>query len=164
MLPKHKSSRLLQQKILRVLLLLFSRVWSLRQLGLHHIRPPCPSLYPGACSNSCPSSRWCHPTISPSAVPFSSRPQSFPASGSFPRRQIFTSGGQRTGASASTSVLPVTIQGLFLLGLTGLISLLTPLKRLFQHHSSKASVFQRSVFFMDHSHIHTWLLEKPSLW
>ena len=68
---------------------------------------PCPSPAPGAYSNSCPSSRWCHPTISSSVVPFSSCPQSFPASGSFPRSQLFISGGQHTGASASVSVLPM---------------------------------------------------------
>ena len=74
--------------------------------GLQHARLPCPSPTPGACSNSCPSSRWCHPTISSSVVPFSYL-QSFPASGSFPRSQFFSSGGQSIGASASTSVLPM---------------------------------------------------------
>ena len=80
---------------------------------------PCPSTTPGACSNSCPSHQWCHPTISSSVVPFSSCPQSFPASGSFPRSQFFTSGGQSVGVSASATVLPMTIQDLFPLGLTG---------------------------------------------
>ena len=74
---------------------------SLQPHGLQHARPPCPSPSPGAYSNSCPSSRWCHPTISSSVVPFSSCPQSFPASGSFPVSQFFASGGQRIGASAS---------------------------------------------------------------
>ena len=74
--------------------------------GLQHARLSCPSPTPRACSNSCPSSRWCHPTISSSVVPFSSCLQSFPASGSFLRSQFFTSGGQSIGASASTSVLP----------------------------------------------------------
>ena len=91
--------------------------------GLQHTRPPCPSLSPRACPNSCPSSRWCHPAIASSVVPFSSCPQSCPASGSFPRSQLFTSGGQSTGASALVSVLPVNLQGWFLLGWTGLISL-----------------------------------------
>ena len=91
--------------------------------GMHHARPPCPSPTPKACSNSCPSSKWCHPTISSSVVPFSSCLQSFPASGSFPVSQLFTSGGQSTGASASSSVLPMNIQDWFLLRLTGLISL-----------------------------------------
>ena len=95
---------------------------SLRPHGLQHARPPCPSPAPGVCSNSCPSSQWCYPTISSSVIPFSSCLQSFPASGSFPVSQFFASGGQSTGASASASVLPVNIQDWFPLGLTGLIS------------------------------------------
>ena len=78
---------------------------------------------PGACSNSCPSSQWCHPTISSSVVPFSSCLQSFPASGSFPMSQFFTSGGQSIAVSASTSVIPMNIQDWFPLGWTGWISL-----------------------------------------
>ena len=89
--------------------------------GLLHARLPCPSSIPRVCSNSCPSSRWCHPTLSSSVLPFSSCPQSFPASGSFPMNQFFTSGGQSIGLSAS--VLPVNIQDWFPLGLSGLISL-----------------------------------------
>ena len=77
--------------------------------GLQHARLPCPSLTPGACSNLCPSSLWCHPTISSSVVPFSSCLQSFPASGSFPMSQFFVSGGQSIGVSASASVLPMKI-------------------------------------------------------
>ena len=96
---------------------------SLRPHGLQHARLPCPSPTPRACSNSCPSSWWCHPTISSSVVPFSSCLQSFPASGSFPLSQFFESGGQSIGASASTSVLPINIQDSFSLELTGLISL-----------------------------------------
>jgi len=91
--------------------------------GLQHTRPPCPSPTPRACSNSCPSSQWCHPTISSSVIPFSSCLQSFPASGSFPMNWLFISGGQSTGVSASASVLPVSIQDWFPLGLTSLISL-----------------------------------------
>ena len=91
--------------------------------GLQHPRLPHPSPTPRACSNSCPSSQWCHPTISSSVVPFSSCPQSFPASGSFPKSQFFTSGGQSIGVSASTSVLPMNIQDWFSLGWTGWISL-----------------------------------------
>ena len=83
---------------------------SLRPHGLQHARPPCPSPTPGTCSNSCPSSQWCHPTISSSVVPFSSCPQSFPKSGSFQMSQLFASGGQIIGVSASTSVLPVNTQ------------------------------------------------------
>ena len=90
---------------------------------LQHARPPCPSPSPEACSNSCPLSRWCHPTISPSVVPFSSCFQSFPASGSFPMSQLSASGGQSIGASASASVLPMNIQDWFPLGLIGWISL-----------------------------------------
>ena len=92
---------------------------------LQHARPLCPPVSPGVFSNSCPSSRWCHPTISSSVDPFSSCLQSFPASGRFPRSQLFTSGGQSTGASVLASDLPVNIQGRFPLGLTGLISLLS---------------------------------------
>ena len=91
--------------------------------GLQHTRPPCPSPTPGVDSNSCPLSPWCHPTISSSVVPFSSCLQSFPASGSFKMSHLFASGGQSTGLSASTSVLPVNIQDWFPLGLTGLIFL-----------------------------------------
>ena len=86
-------------------------------------RPPCPSPTPGACSNSCPSSWWCHPTVSSSVVPFSFCLQSFPASGSFPVSQFFASGGQRIGVSASASVFPVNIEDWFPLGWTGWISL-----------------------------------------
>ena len=89
--------------------------------GLQHARLPCPSPTPRACSNSCPLSQWCHPTISSSVVPFSSCLQSFPASGSFPMSQLFSSGGQSIGASAA-SVLPMNIQAWFPLELNGLIS------------------------------------------
>ena len=119
---------------------------SLRAHRLQHARLPCPSLSPRVCSDSCLLSRWCHPTISSSVVPFSSCPQSFPASGSFPLSQLFASGGQSIGASASASVLPMNIQGWFPFGLTGLISLLS--KGLHQHYSLKASILQQSAFFM----------------
>ena len=88
---------------------------------LQHARPPCPSPTPGVCSNSCPMCRWCYSTISSSVTCFSSCPQSFPASGSFLMSWLFTSGDQSFGVSASTSVLPVNIQGWFPLGLTGLM-------------------------------------------
>ena len=88
----------------------------------HHARLPCPSLSPWVCSNSCPVSQWCHPTISSSVATFSSCLQSFPASGSFPMSQFFASGDQSIGASASTLVLPMNIQGWFPLGLTSLLS------------------------------------------
>ena len=89
---------------------------------IQHARLPCPSPSPGACSNSCPLSQWCHPTITSSVAPFSSCLQFFPVSESFPVSQSFTSGGQRIGVSTSASVLPMNIQGWFPLGLTGLIS------------------------------------------
>ena len=94
---------------------------SLQCQGLQHTRLPCPSPTPGACSNSYPLSRWCHPTSS--VIPLSSHLQSFPASGSFPMSQFFTSGGQSIGVSASTSVLPMNIHDWFPLGWTGWISL-----------------------------------------
>ena len=96
---------------------------SLWPYGLKHARLPCPSPTPRACSNSCPSSQWCHPTMSSSVIPFSSCFQSFPASGSFPMSQFFASGGQSTGVSASASVLPMNIQDWFPLWWTGWISL-----------------------------------------
>ena len=86
---------------------------------LQHTRPPCPSPTPGVYPNSCPLSQWCHPTISSFVIPFSSCPQSFPAWRSFQMGQLFTSGGQTTGVSASATVLPMNIQGWFPLGLTG---------------------------------------------
>ena len=88
-----------------------------------HARPPCPSPTPGVHPNPCPLSRWCHPTILSSVVPFSSCLQSFPASGSFPMSQLSASGGQSIGVSASTSVLPMKTQDLSPLGWTGWISL-----------------------------------------
>ena len=117
---------------------------------LQHARPPCPSPTPGACSNSCPLSRWCHPTISSSVARFSSCPQSFPASESFPVSQFFTSGGQSFGVSASASVLPMNIQDWFPLGWTGLIYLKSKglFKSLLQHNSSNASILWRSAFFI----------------
>ena len=96
---------------------------SLRPHGLQHTRLPCPSPTPETYSNSCPLSQWCHPTISSSVVPFSSYLQSFPATRSFQMSQLFTSGGQSIGVSASASVLPMNIQDWFPLGWTGWISL-----------------------------------------
>ena len=97
---------------------------SLQPHGLQHARPPCPSRTPGAYSTSCPSTRWCHPTISSSVVPFSSCLQSFPASGSFLVSRFFPSCGLSIRASASASVLPMNIQDWCPLGWTGLILLL----------------------------------------
>ena len=91
--------------------------------GLQHARPPCPSPTPRVYSNSCPLNQWCHPTISSSVIPFSSCPQSFPASGSFQMSQLFASGGQSTGVSVSASALSMNIQDWFPLGWTGWITL-----------------------------------------
>ena len=102
---------------------------SLRPHRLQHARLPCPSPTPGVYSNSCPLSQWCHPTISPSVIPFSSCLQSFPILGSFPVCQFFTSGGQSIGVSASASVLPMNIQDWFPSGWTGWISLLSMFMR-----------------------------------
>ena len=122
---------------------------SLQLHELLHTRLPCPSPTPRTCSNSCPSSWWCHPDISFSVVSFPSCLQSFPASGSFLRSQFFTSGGQSVGVSVSESVFPMNIQDWSPLGLTGLISLPSKtLKSLLQHHSSKASILWCSVFFI----------------
>ena len=96
---------------------------SLQPHGLQHTRPPYPSPSPRACSNSCPLSGWCHPTILSSVVPFFSCLQSFPMSGSFPMSQFFASGGHSIGVSVSASFLPINIQDWFPLGLTGLICL-----------------------------------------
>ena len=96
---------------------------SLRPHESQHARPPCPSPTPRVHPNSCPSSRWCHPAISSSVVPFSSCPQSLPASGSFPMSQLFTWSGQSIGVSASASVLPMDTQDWYPLGWTGWISL-----------------------------------------
>ena len=111
---------------------------SLRPHGLQHARLPCPSPTPRACSNSCPLSPWCHPTISSSIVPFSSYLQSFTASGSFPMSQFFASGGLSIGVSASVSVFPMNIQDWFPIGLTGLICLQS--KGKINLHSLAASV------------------------
>ena len=111
---------------------------------------PVTSLSPRVCSYSCPLSRWCHPTISPSVIPFSSALNLFPASGSFPVSQLFTSSGQSIGASASASVLPMNIQGWFPLGLTGLISL---------QSKGLSRVFSSTMVWK-----HQFCGTKPSLW
>ena len=132
----------------------FAVAWSLNHgwlwpHGLQHTRLLCPSLSPGVCSNSCPLNQWCYLIISSSATPFSFSIQSFPASGSLPMSQLFTSSGQTIGASASAPVLPMNIQCWFLLGLIDLIFLLSKgLKTLLQYHSLKASILQHSAFFM----------------
>ena len=136
---------------------------SLWHHGLQHARLPCPSLSLGVCSNSCPLSWWCYLTISSSAIPFSFYLQSFPASRSFPMSQLFTWGGQSTGASASASVLPKNIQGWFPLGLTCFISLQSwGLSRVFSNTTvQKHQVLGTQPSLWSISHIHKWQLEKP---
>ena len=118
---------------------------SLQPHGLQHTRLPCPWPAPGACSNSCLLSQWCHPTISSFVIPFSSCLQSFLASGSFQMSQFFTSDGKNIGVSVSTSILPMNIQDIDWLDL---LADQGTLKSLLQHHSSKASILQCSAFFM----------------
>ena len=139
---------------------------SLRPHGLQRTRLPCPSPTPRACSNSCPSSRWCHPTITFSVVPFSSCLQSFPASGSFPMSWFFPSGGQSIGTSASASVLPMNIQDWFSLGWTSWISLQSKgLSRVFSNTTvQEHQLFNAQLCLWFTSHIHTRLLGKPLLW
>ena len=136
---------------------------TLRLHELQHARPPCPSPTPGAYSNSCPLSWWCHPAISSSVVPFSSCLQSFPASGSFQMSRFFAAGGQSIGASASTSVLPMNIQDWSPLGLTGWISLQSKiLSRVLSNTTvQNQQFFGAQLSLWSNSHIHTWLLEKP---
>ena len=126
-------------------------------------RPPCPSPTPRVHPNSCASSRWCHPAISSSVVPFSSCPQSLTASGSFPMSQLFTWGGQSIGVSASPSVLPMNTQDWSPLGWIGWISLHS---KGFSRVFSNTTVQKHQFFGTQHpsqsnSHIHTWPLEKP---
>ena len=132
-----------------------------------HARPPCPSPTPGVYSNPCPSSRWCHPAISSSVIPFSSCPQCLPASGSFPMSQLFAAGGQSIGVSASASVPPVDTEDWSPLGWTGWISLQskglsTPQLRVFSNTTvQKHQFFSAQLSSQSSSHIHIWPLEKP---
>ena len=137
---------------------------SLRPREPQHARPPCPSPTPGVYSNSCPLSRWCHPTISSSSVPFSSCPQSFPASGSFPMSQLFASGGQSIGVSASTSVLPMNTQDWSPLGWTGWISFQSKgLSRVFSNTTvQKHQFFGAQPGKPNRSEIFTWI--SPLMW
>ena len=136
---------------------------SLQPHELQHARPPCPSPTPGVYPNSCPSSRWCHPAISSSVIPFSSCPQSLPASGSFQMSQLFTSGGQSIGVSAWASVLPMNTQGWSPLGWTGWIPLQSKdLSRVFSNTTvQKHQFFGIQLSSQSNSCIHTWPLEKP---
>ena len=126
-------------------------------------RPPCPSPTPGVYTNSCPSNRCCHPAISSSVIPFSSCPQSLPASGSFPMSQVFAWGGQSTGVSASASVLPMNTQDWSPLGWTAWISLQSKgLSRVFSNTTvQKHQLFGAQLSSQSNSHIHTWPQEKP---
>ena len=129
---------------------------------LQHTRPPCPSPTPRVYPNWCPLSRWCHPTISSSILPFSSCPQSFPASGSFQMSQLFASCCQSIGGSASASVLPKNIQDWFPLWWTGLILQSKGFSRVFSNTTvQKHQFFSAQPSSWSNSHIHTWLLEKP---
>ena len=147
-------------------LLLFShsvKSNSFQTHGLQHARLPCPSPVPRACSHSCSSIWWCHPTISSSVIPFSSCLQYFPASGSFLMSWLFASGGWSIGTSASRSVLPMNIQDWFPLELSGLISLQSRgLSKVFSNTTvQKHQFFSAHLFLWFNSNIHTWLLEKP---
>ena len=136
---------------------------SLRPRESQHARPPFPSPTPAVYSNPCPLSQWCHPAISSSVVPFSSCPQSLPASGSFLMSQLFTWGGQSIGVSASASVLPVNTQDRSPLGWTGWTSLQSKgLSRVFSNTTvQKHQFFGAQLSSQSNSHIHTWPLEKP---
>ena len=123
-----------------------SHVRVLHPHGLQHARLPCPSQSPRVYSNSCPFSQWCHPTFSYFVIPFFSCLQSSPTSGSFQMSQLFTSGGQSIGVSASASVLPMNTQDWSPLGCIGWVSM--TLKSLLQHRKSKASILQCSAFFI----------------
>ena len=122
---------------------------SLRPCAPQHARPPCPSPTPGVHPNPCLLSGWCHPTILSSVIPFSSCPQSLPASQSFLMSQLFTWCGQSTGVSASASNLPMNTQALisFRMDWLDLLGVQGTLKSLLQHHSSKASILRHSAFF-----------------
>ena len=146
-------------------LLQFSRSVVSNSLRLHesqHARPPSPSPTPGVYWSSCPSSQWCHPATSSSVIPFSSCPQSLPASGSFPMSQLFASGSQSIGVSASASVPPMNIQDWSPLGWTGWISLQSKgLSRVFSNATvQKHQFFSTQLSSPSNSHIHTWALEK----
>ena len=136
---------------------------SLQPHKLQHARPPCPSPTPGVHSNSRPLSRWCHPAISSSVIPFSSCPQSLPASESFPMSQLFAWGGQSIGVSALASFLPKNTQDQSPLEWSGWISLQSKeLSRVFSNTTvQKHQFFGAQLSSQSNSHIHTWPLEKP---
>ena len=128
-----------------------------------HASPPCPSPIPGVYPKPCPSSQWCHPAISSSVIPFSSCPQSFPESGSFPMSQLSASGGQSIGVSATASVLPMNTQDWSPLGWAGWIALQSKgLSRVFSNTTVQKHQFcSAQLSSQSNSHIHPWPLEKP---
>ena len=136
---------------------------SLRSHEPQHTRPPCPSPTPGVYPNPCPSSWWCHPTISSFFIPFSFCLQTFPTSGSFQMSHLFTSGGQIIGVSASTSVRPMNTRDWSPLGWPGWISLQSKgLSSVFSSTTvQKHQFFCTQLSLSSNSHIHTWPLEKP---
>ena len=138
---------------------------TLQPHGLQHARLPCPSLSPGVCSNSCPLSRWCYPTTSSFVVPFSSCPQSCPASGSFPMSQLFASGDENIGVSASASLLPMNTQDWSPSECTGWISLQSKgLSRVFSNTTAqKHQFFGAQLSSQSNSHIHTYYWKNHSL-
>ena len=153
---------LLKWAFVAIVVQLLSYIWLFVTAWTVACQVPHPSLSSGACSDSCPLSWWCYLTISSSVTSFSFCPQSFLASRSFPMSQLFASGGQGIGASASASVLPINIQDWFLLGLTGLILHSKGLSRVF----SSTPIWQHQFFniqpsLWSSSRIHTWQLEKP---
>ena len=160
--PTHRASRILSS-------VQFSSVAqscpTLQPHELQHTRPPCPSPTPRVYPNLCPSSRWYHPAMLSSVVPFSSCPPFLPTSGTFPMSQLFAWGGQSIGASASVSVLPMNIQDWFSLGWTGWISLQSKeLSRVFSNTTlQKHQFFGAQPSSQSNSHIHTWPLEKRIL-
>ena len=139
--------------------------YSFRPHESQHVRTPCPSPTPGVHSDSRPSSRWCHPDISSSVVPFSSCPQSLPASQPFPMSQLFSCGGQSTGVSALASFLPKKSQDWYPSEWTSWISLQSKgLSRVFSNTTvQKHQFFSAQPSSQSNSHIYTWPLEKPVL-
>ena len=165
-MKRELMNRKIKKKYIHLSTVQFSRSVVSNSLQSHepqHARPPCPSPTPRIHPNPCPLSRWCHPTISSSVILFSSCPQSFPASESFPMSQLFASGGQSIGVSASTSVLPMNTQDWSPLGWTGWISLQSKgLSKVFSNTTvQKYQFFGTQLSSQSNSHIHTWPLEKP---
>ena len=171
-IPTHPFVHFLVYECLKLISVQFSHSVisdSLWPHGLQHTKHPCPSPTPWVFSDSCPLSRWCHPTVSSSVIPFSSHLQSFLASGAFPMSQLFASGGQSVGVSASASAHQVGISlfnehpGLisFRMDWLDLLAVQGNLKSLLQHHHSKASILQCSAFFIVQLSHHTWPLETP---